>query len=150
MASQIEASVVTQLLKMVCHADPTDLSHPLDPRRFVSLALVLFARLQEQLSSRRADDSAFLVHDTATNVRRKHFAVKLASNVGRDLVPVLQRLGRDDDRGVGIPDDDVGVVAGLDAALALVESRELRRCGAHPGGDALDGNVARVGPTPYG
>jgi hypothetical protein len=36
----VGASVVTQLLKMPFYADPTDLSHPLDPRRFVAVSFM--------------------------------------------------------------------------------------------------------------
>src|SRR5277367_6030090 len=57
------------------------------------------------------------------------------AEVGRNFVAVVEAGFGDEEFRFGIEDDEVGVVAGGEAAFAGVGAGEFRRGGGHPAGD---------------
>src|SRR6185369_16848768 len=77
-------------------------------------------------------DTAITIHETAARPRFVHASTKAQSRVRGALVPLMQARLVDGEFRVGIPDDEIGVLPGLDRALAIVETRKPRRGGREP------------------
>src|SRR5713226_2592136 len=62
------------------------------------------------------------IHHTPAQPRLVYHAEKLPARIGRHLVPLAEAAWFDSELGLGVPDDEVGVVARSDRALAPLEA----------------------------
>src|SRR6476620_8881845 len=69
-------------------------------------------------------DTGITIHDAAAGVCGNDAAAQPAAGIGRPLVALPQRRLVDDELGLGIPDDEIGVHTGRDRSLAPVERGE--------------------------
>src|SRR5689334_7837744 len=98
--------------------------------------------------SGRSVKSVGMVDGHATNVRVPDDSVQFPASVWRHGMALFELQWIDDEARVRIPHDDVGVVAGSEAALAVMQVREARGPLAHPLCDSLHPRApgARTGP----
>src|SRR6185503_19370879 len=92
---------------------------------------------QQRPSARRVGEGGAVENALAAQVGSAHHAMELATCVWRHRVALVEACGIDAEARLGVPDDEVGVEAGRDAALLLVEAGELRGRRAHPLRDAF-------------
>src|SRR5229473_3284500 len=88
--------------------------------------------------------------ELATDVGSPHDAEQLTSGVGCRLVSLVEAGRTDDEAGLRIPDDNVRVIARLEAAFLRLESREACRAFAHPTHDPFDAGPACARSRPNG
>src|SRR5262249_58985970 len=92
---------------------------------------------------------AFTIHETAAGPRLAHLSAEPAARVGRALVTLAEAGLVHRELGVGIPHDEIGVLAGRDRSLAAVEPGEPRARGRQPFGHAVHADAARGGAAPH-
>ena len=80
----------------------------------------------QQFTDGPGGELAVVVHQMPADVGALHPAAEALAFVRRDLVPMLQLLAADGPFFFVIPDAQVGVEAGGDAALAIVEADQPR------------------------
>jgi hypothetical protein len=73
------------------------------------------------VAQRRLSNIADIIYLFAAKKSLLHYPTQWFVIVRGDFVAVVEGGGGDGELGVGVPDDEIGVVAGRDAALVRIE-----------------------------
>src|SRR5882672_5200660 len=94
--------------------------------------------LRQQAPARSAAEFAVIIYLPAAKKSFLNHTRKSLALIGRQFMTMMQQLSFDFELLFRIPDYQIGIVAGCDLALTILQTNELRRSGAQPAAQVTD------------